>query len=159
MGLNILSDTSKNGFATSEDKLFTIGKSLNALDNVEFPMEYQFSDGVHTRQITMPKSAVVIGHKHKTEHFNMILQGRALVNMNGIVSEISAPAVFSTKAGVRKILYILEEMVWVTVHKTDKTDFEEIKKEIVEYEEDTLKLEKAEPLDFEEIKKIFLLED
>ena len=89
---------------------------LIKMEQVDAPVEHKFSPGVYVRQITMPAGTFVIGHKHKTQHLNIVMTGRAKVMMNGIVEEIVAPCIFESQAGVQKVLLIEEDMVWATVH-------------------------------------------
>lgn len=89
---------------------------------VECPLRHLFAPGVYVREVTMPEGAFIIGHAHKTEHFNFVLSGRARVLIDGAVREISAGEVFVSKPGVRKMLLILETMRFATVHPTEETD-------------------------------------
>ena len=79
----------------------------------------------------MPEGTFIIGHEHKTRHFNVVLTGRAAVMMDGEVREIIAPATFVSEPGVRKILYIREDMRWQTIHPTDETDVEKLEDQLV----------------------------
>ena len=79
----------------------------------------------------MPTDSFVIGHQHKTEHLNIILTGRATVMMEGVIHEITAPAIIKSNENVRKILYIHEEMRWVTIHPTHETDVEKLEEMLV----------------------------
>jgi len=99
---------------------------------VEIPLMHRFAPGVYMRQVFMPAGTVVLGHCHKTEHFNMVLTGRATVMIDGQIEDIVAPAVFKSGAGVRKALYIHEDMVWITIHPTNETDLEKLKDELVD---------------------------
>lgn len=101
------------------------GKLLD-LEQVEMPLTHRFAPGVYFREILMPAGTFVIGHEHKTEHFNVVLSGRADVLVDGQVTEIKAPMVFVSKAGVRKMLYIHEDMRWATVHPTAETNIEQL---------------------------------
>jgi len=89
---------------------------------VECPLKHQFAPGIYFREIFMPAGAFIIGHEHKTEHFNVVLSGCAKVLMDGEVVDIIAPCVFVSKPGVRKVLLITEDMRWATIHPTDETD-------------------------------------
>jgi len=80
----------------------------------------------------MPKGSFVIGHKHKTKHFNIVLSGRARVMCNNEISEISAPHIFVSGEGVRKVLYIIEDMKWATIHPTDETDLDNLEQILIE---------------------------
>jgi hypothetical protein len=98
----------------------------------ECPVINNFSNNVYTRTVFMPKGAIIVGKKHKTRHLNMIMTGKARVWMDGRVLDISAPDILESHEGCRKILYIVEDMYWTTVHPTDKTDLEEIEEMLIE---------------------------
>lgn len=106
-------------------------EKLLMLPQIDCPLEHKFAPGVYLREIIMPKGAFIIGHEHKTEHFNIVLSGRARVLIGGDVQEIVAPCIFVSKPGVRKVLYILEEMRWATVHPTEETNVGRLEDELI----------------------------
>ena len=97
----------------------------------ECPVTHRFTPGCYLREILMPKGTRIIGKIHATEHFNILLTGRVTVLTAEGVEEITAPHTFISKAGVQKVVYIHEDCIWQTVHVTDKTDLEEIEKEVI----------------------------
>lgn len=101
------------------------------LPQVDVPLTHLFAPGVYAREVVMPTDSFVIGHQHKTEHLNIILTGRATVMMEGVIHEITAPAIIKSNENVRKILYIHEEMRWVTIHPTHETDVEKLEEMLV----------------------------
>jgi hypothetical protein len=101
---------------------------------VECPVTDHFAPGVYCREVFMPAGAFVVGHVHKTAHLNILLSGKLRVYMSGAIHELSAPFVFRSGVGVQKIGFILEDCTWLTVHPTDKTDVEEIYREIIDAE-------------------------
>lgn len=96
-----------------------------------FPVANQFSGDIYARTIFMPKGAVVVGKKHLKRHFNFIMTGKAMLWMNGVLSYVEAPCLLESLEGVRKVLYIEEDMHWTTVHSTDTYDIEEIEAKVV----------------------------
>lgn len=104
------------------DKVERLEAALIAREQVDIPLTHRFAPGVYLREVFMPAGTIVIGHAHNTEHFNIVIKGRATVMMDGVVQEIEGPQVLVSKPGVRKCLYIHEDMVWQTVHPTDQTD-------------------------------------
>jgi hypothetical protein len=106
-------------------------KELLPLTQVDCPLTHRFAPGVYFREIFMPADTIVLGHEHKTEHFNVILTGRALVAMDGEIQEVIAPAVIKSLAGVRKALLIIEDMRWCTVHPTDETDLDKLEELLI----------------------------
>lgn len=87
-------------------------------EQIEMPVTHRFAPGLYLREIFMPAGTFVIGNEHNSEHFNIVTEGMANVLMTGgeIAETIMAPACFKTRPGVRKVLYILEDMRFITVH-------------------------------------------
>jgi hypothetical protein len=114
---------------------------LIKMEQVDAPVEHKFSPGVYVRQITMPAGTFVIGHKHKTQHLNIVMTGRAKVMMNGIVEEIVAPCIFESQSGVQKVLLIEEDMVWATVHTNPENcqDVVKLEESLIDVSEEFLK--------------------
>lgn len=100
-----------------DQQIAYIGHRLAELPQQELPLTHHFSPGIYLREIFMPAGTVVIGKIHKTEHFNIILAGACLiVHGDGRREELRAPYTFVSQAGVQKVLYILEDCLWQTVH-------------------------------------------
>lgn len=101
---------------------------------VECPLTHHFAPGVYLREIFMPAGSVVIGHAHRTSHFNIILRGRALVTAGGDPMVIQAPFTFVSEPGVRKTLLVEEDMIWQTVHVNpdDETCIEVLESRYIE---------------------------
>ncbi len=93
-------------------------------EELECPLVHNFSEGVYVREVTMPTGSIILGHEHTTTHFNMISKGSCILYDFDTeeLTEIQAPCTFESKAGVRKLLYIVEECVWSTIHVTEETD-------------------------------------
>ncbi len=51
---------------------------------------------------------------------------------------MKAPHTFISKAGVQKVVVVHEDCQWQTLHVTDKTDLEEIEKEVICKDYDSL---------------------
>lgn len=115
------------------EQIAYIAEELAALPQVECPLTHEFAPGVYLRGIFMPADSIVIGRVHKTEHFNLLISGACLiVHDDGTREELRAPMSFVSKAGVQKVLYILEDMVWKTIHPTDETDLAKLEELLVE---------------------------
>ena len=112
-------------------KILDLQGTLAKQPQVDLPLLHDFSKGVYLRQILMPKGSLVIGKTHKTEHLNIIMSGSASVLIDGEVKFIKAPYVFNSGKGIKKILYVHEEMVWATVHVTEEIDMNKLEKLLV----------------------------
>jgi hypothetical protein len=136
------------------------GETRVAGSNDIFPLIHRFVPGMYCREIFMPAGSVLTTMIHRFEHFAFILTGKARVVSEDRGDEIiEAPAVLVTKAGTKRVLHILGDMRWATVHLTEgngtaatKTDedlaeiestvvartFEEYEQTRLEYKEATL---------------------
>jgi len=102
-------------------------------DSPEFPLHHMFGGGIYCREILLPAGSVCVGKIHKTTHPNFIMKGKCIVtsNVSDEPVEIQAPMYFFSEAGVKKVVYAIEDTTWVTVHQTDETDLEIIEDEII----------------------------
>lgn len=108
---------------THAEQVAYIARELAKFPQTPAPVTHRFAPGVYLREIFMPAHTVVIGRTHLTEHFNILLQGAALiVHDDGRREELRAPLTFVSGIGVQKVLYILEDTIWQTVHPTTETD-------------------------------------
>jgi quercetin dioxygenase-like cupin family protein len=102
-------------------------EALDALrEQAPTSVGHRFAPGVYLRSIFMPAGTRVIGHEHTTTHFNIVLSGRCRVIDGDKVVEIAAPYVFISEAGTKKILNVIEDTIWATVHPTDETNIEKL---------------------------------
>jgi len=115
------------------EQLADIVREGQKLPQVECPVTHRFAPGVYLREIFMPANTRVIGKIHKTEHFNILIQGACLiVHDDGRREILQAPMTFVSKAGVQKVLLILEDMIWQTVHVTPEIDLAKLESELIE---------------------------
>lgn len=111
---------------------------LLKLPQVELHTEHFFADGMYCRYLPRPKDTLIVGKVHKKEHFYMVIQGSVLVTTDDGVKEIKAPAVIVSKPGTKRAVLALEDSVCLTVHRTDKTDLDEIESELIEQDSTAL---------------------
>ena len=95
------------------------------------PLKHTFADGCYIREITMPKGMILTSKIHKYRHPIFIIKGECTVITDDKSVKIKAPYWGMTEPMTKRVLYIHEETVWVTVHGTKKTDLDEIEKEII----------------------------
>ena len=129
-------------------------KQLVDIRDDELPLTHTFSDGIYAREIFMPKGMVVVGHTHNTTHLNIVSQGSALVCIDNQVFKVTAPYTFESKAGVRKVLYILEDMFWTTIHITDIRDITVLEDTLVDRHSDTKEIENMVALITNQVKQL-----
>lgn len=106
----------------TEEKVQQAEKEMLDEPQVDCPVTHRFQPGVYIREVRIPAGTYAIGHRQKTEHLNVFVQGRVLmIHEDGTKEELVAPMTFVGQPG-RKIGYVLEDMVWQNVYQTDITD-------------------------------------
>jgi hypothetical protein len=106
------------------------GGATSQLDEL-MPLKHLFAPGAYGRQITVPAGHWVIGKIHKHAHLNFVMKGRCVVLTEEGPMVIQAPFSFVSSVGTKRVVLALEELVWATVHLTDKTDLEQIEDEVI----------------------------
>ena len=96
------------------------------------PVQHHFAPGAYAREMRLPAGIVVVGKIHKHAHVNVISQGpvRVFTEHDGVL-EYAAPYTFVSSPGTKRVVYVLEDTVWTTVHVTDKTDLADIEREVI----------------------------
>lgn len=92
---------------------------------------HYFSPGVYAREMWMPADCLITGKIHKTEHLNILSQGKVSVSNKGESIQMTAPYTFVSPIGTKRAIYAHEDSVWTTIHATELTDPDEIEKEII----------------------------
>jgi hypothetical protein len=110
-------------------------------EQVNCPVTHLFTEGMYTREIFMPKGSLVTSKIHKTEHPFVLSKGKLLVSIDkGEWVEMEAPYTGITKAGTRRVAYILEDTVWTTFHANPDniSDLDEIEDLVIEKHDNLL---------------------
>ena len=100
------------------------------LDRIN-PLKHTFADGCYIREILMPAGQVIISKIHKKLHPYFIMRGKVSILTDEGVQHIQAPYSGITKPGTKRVLYMHEDTVFITVSVTDKTDLKEIEDEVI----------------------------
>jgi hypothetical protein len=92
---------------------------------------HHFAPHVYGREIRMPAGHVVVGKIHKHSHLNILSQGKVLVATEEGTEELVAPCTFTSLAGIKRAVLILEDTIWTTIHVTEETDLVKIEDEVI----------------------------
>ena len=82
-----------------------------------FPLKHSFADGVYIREMKMEKGSAVIGAIHNHLHVWFLLQGELIVATENSTEEFLAPCYVISKPGSKRVIYAVEDSVFVNVHK------------------------------------------
>lgn len=102
-------------------------------DSTFCPLKHSFSEGIYVREITIPEGTVLTGKIHKHEHPNFLLKGEVIVITEEGKETLTAPCSMMSKAGTKRALYAVTELVWTTIHHnpTNTQDLKELEKIVI----------------------------
>ena len=112
--------------------------TMRALPQVELPTAHHFGGGVYVRELFIPKGHTLVGRTHKKEHLCILVCGDMTVVSDGARARLTGHKIFVSAPGVKRAGYAHEDSIFVTVHRTDSLDLDEIEQETVEPEIDAL---------------------
>lgn len=118
--------------AVSPEQVNQFQHELAKLPQFEPRTEHYFANGMYCRKCYLPAGTLFVGKIQRHEHFFMIVQGWLDVYHEGGIVAMQEGTVVVSSPGTRRIGVTYEDTIAVTVHRTDKTDLDEIEKEIIQ---------------------------
>lgn len=115
----------------ARDAIMGLERLMMDQSQVDLQVVHHFAPGVYARELRIPKGVLLTGKIHKTEHLNIVSQGKIVVVSQFGREIIKAPHTMISKPGVKRVGYALEDTVWTTIHVTEKTDPELIEDDII----------------------------
>jgi quercetin dioxygenase-like cupin family protein len=89
-------------------------------------IEHNFAAGVYAKKMVVPANHFVVKHKHDYDHLSILASGRVYVDIDGQVTEQTAPACIKIEAGKSHKVVAIEDSVWFCIHATDETDSDKV---------------------------------
>ena len=94
-------------------------------EQIAAPLKHRFMHGLYMREILMPAGSIITSRVHRYESPFFIAAGKVIVvseNEGNVI--YCAPHAGITQPGTRRILLMLEDTTWITVHPNpdDHTD-------------------------------------
>lgn len=100
---------------------------------VDCPVTHRFTPGLYIRQTRVPAGTLFTSAEHKTEHPFVLTEGELeIISENEGAVFYKAPLHGVTKAGTRRMIRAITDVVWTTYHVTQHTDLDRIAEEIIE---------------------------
>jgi hypothetical protein len=126
------------GTAKPDDRVLRLQEEMRKLPQIELETFHLFADGMYARILPRPKGTTIVGKCHRREHFYIVVKGSVMVLSDGDTQTYEAGAVIVSKPGTKRAVLALEDSICMTIHRTDKTDLDEIEEELIESESGAL---------------------
>ena len=111
-----------------EEKIRLIPESVGP---EAYPLDHNFAEGLYIRKIRVPKGHLVVTKIHKKSHPFFMMRGDVSILTEDGVVRLKAPFCDITKAGTKRVIYMHEDVEWVTVHATQETNLDDIEHDLI----------------------------
>jgi quercetin dioxygenase-like cupin family protein len=119
-------------FVPSREQIDRLQAEMVKMPQAELVTEHHFSPGMYMRKVFRPAGTVIVGKVHKEPHFFLCAMGEiAAWTENGMVT-LRAGDVVESKPGTKRVTMAVTDSIGITIHRTDKTDLDEIEVELIE---------------------------
>jgi hypothetical protein len=120
---------------SSKEAIGRLQAEMVKMPQVELKTEHYFSNGMYCRKVFRPAGTIIVGKVHKADHIFLCAQGEILVSTENGMKKLCAGDIIESKLGTKRVTLALTDAIGITIHKTDKTDLDEIEAELIEPEE------------------------
>ena len=93
------------------------GDGKNIIHSKNFPLKHTFADGVYIRQMDMQADSMVVGAVHNHLHVWFLLTGHLMVITEDTTEEFIAPCYALATPGSKRVIYAMEDSIFVNIHK------------------------------------------
>ena len=97
--------------------------------------EHYFHGGMYARKLTRPAGTLIVGKVHKQDHYFLCAKGEIIAWSEKGMVHLYAGDIIESKPGTKRVTLAVTDAIGITLHKTDKTDLDEIEKEMLEPDE------------------------
>lgn len=121
-----------------DDKVVKLQEEMLKLPQVELTTDHYFCNGMYARRIFSKASTLIVGKRHKTEHFYMVLTGCVQVNINDQIVTLDAdkdgPQILNCPIGTKRAVYVIRDSWRLNVHLNlnNVQELEELENNLVE---------------------------
>ena len=104
----------------SADGVNIEGDGKNIIHSDNFPLKHTFADGIYIRQMDMKAGSMVVGAIHNHLHVWFLLTGYLTVATEENIEEFVAPCYVLATPGAKRVIYAMEDSIFVNIHKNPK---------------------------------------
>jgi quercetin dioxygenase-like cupin family protein len=117
----------------SREQIERLQAEMVQMPQVDLQTEHYFSEaGMYCRKVFRPAGTLIVGKVHKHHHLFLCAMGEIIAWTENGMKRLKAGDVIESKPGTKRVTLAVTDAIGVTVHRTDKTDLDEIEAELVE---------------------------
>jgi quercetin dioxygenase-like cupin family protein len=100
--------------------------------------DHFFADGMYSRRVFRKAGTLIVGKVHLKDHFFICTKGEIIAWTENGMKKLSAGDIIECKRGTKRVTLATMDSIGTTVHRTDKTNLDEIEAELIEPDETAL---------------------
>jgi len=97
--------------------------------------EHYMHGGMYARKLSRPAGCLIVGKVHKQDHYFLCAKGEIIAWSEKGMVHLYAGDIIESKPGTKRVTLAVTDAIGITFHKTDKTNLDEIEKEMIEPDE------------------------
>jgi hypothetical protein len=103
-------------------------------ERIDADLQHSLADGLYTRTMTLPAGVTLTGLVHKKTCLTILQAGTISVLTEEGAATLTAPAMFWSRAGLRRLGMTHTPVVWTTIHAVSGNDLDAIEDELFSYD-------------------------
>jgi quercetin dioxygenase-like cupin family protein len=100
--------------------------------------DHFFADGMYSRRVFRKAGTLIVGKVHLKDHFFICTKGEIIAWTEKGMKKLCAGDIIECKQGTKRVTLATMDSIGTTVHRTNKTDLDEIEAELIEPDETAL---------------------
>jgi quercetin dioxygenase-like cupin family protein len=124
--------------APTREQIDRLQAEMVKMPQAELETEHFFSPGMYCRRVYRPAGTLIVGKVHKEPHFFMCAKGEIIAWTEVGMRKLQAGDVIESKPGTKRVTLAVTDAIGITIHRTDKTDLDEIEAELIEPDDTAL---------------------
>jgi hypothetical protein len=133
-----MTDLDLPAYVPSREQIEKLQSHALKLPQAELTTEHYFSDGMYCRKVFRPAGTMIVGKIHLKDHFFMCAAGEIVAWTEAGMRVLQPGDIVESKPGTKRVTLALTDAIGITVHRTDKTNLDEIESELIEPDETAL---------------------
>ena len=122
----------------TRDQIDRLQAEMVKMPQVELQTEHFFSPGMYCRRVFRPAGTLIVGKVHKAPHFFLCAMGEIIAWTESGMKKLRPGDVVECQPGTKRVTLAVTDAIGITIHKTDKTDLDEIETELIEPDDSAL---------------------
>lgn len=116
----------------SREQVERLQAEMATMPQAELTTKHHFSPGMYMRKVFRPAGTLIVGKVHKEPHFFLCAKGEIIAWTESGMKRLQAGDVVESKPGTKRVTLAVTDAIGITIHRTDKTDLDEIEAELIE---------------------------